>query len=47
MRIVFNVIVVEFEGFEEEFMFRVVDGFDDETIVAGEVEEGTGFAWGA
>lgn len=47
MRIVFDVFVIDFERFQEEFVFRVTDGFDDESVVAGEVEKGTGFSWRA
>jgi hypothetical protein len=32
---------------KQELVFGVSDSFDDETIVAREVEEGARFAWGA
>jgi len=32
--------VVVFQDGEKEFVLRVPDGFDDEAVVAGEVEEG-------
>jgi hypothetical protein len=35
----FYVFIVFGEDAEEEKVFRVVDCFDDESIVAGEVEE--------
>lgn len=44
MGVVDDVLVIVFEDRPEEFVFRVGDGFDDEAIVAGKVEEGAGFA---
>jgi hypothetical protein len=44
VRVVFHVVVVVFENREQELVFRVVDGFNDEAIVSGKVKEGAGFA---
>jgi hypothetical protein len=38
--------MVVFQDGEEEFVLRVLDGFDDEAVIAREVE-GARFAWGA
>jgi hypothetical protein len=38
--IVLHMLVVVFQDGEEEFVLRVPDGFDDEAVVVGEVEEG-------
>ena len=46
VRVVLHVHVVVFQDGEEEFVPRVLDGFDDEAVIAGEVE-GARFAWGA
>jgi hypothetical protein len=44
VRVVFDVVVIFFECFEKELMFRMTDGFDDETVVPGEVEKRSGFS---
>ena len=40
VRVVLHVRVVVLQDGEEEFVLRVPDSFDDEAVVAGEVEEG-------
>ena len=45
MWVFFDVVVVISEDSTKEFMFGVMDCFDDVAVVAGEVEEGTGFSW--
>lgn len=47
VRVVFDMVVIVFEDGEQEFVLRVADGFNDETVVSGKVEEGAGFARGA
>jgi hypothetical protein len=47
MRVVLDVRIILFEDLEQEFMFRVPDGLDNESVVAGEVEERARFAWGS
>ena len=44
MRVALDMFVVVLEHAAEEFMFVVVDRLDDETVIAGEVEERAGFA---
>jgi hypothetical protein len=44
MRIVFDVVVIFFECFEKEFVFRMTDGFDYKTIVPREIEKRSGFS---
>lgn len=41
VRVGFDVIVVLPEDTQEEEMLGVVDGFNDEAVVTGKVEEGT------
>ena len=36
-----HVLVILFQDPPQEFVFGVVDGLDDETVVSREVEEGT------
>ena len=40
VQIVLHMLVVVFQDGEEEFVLQVLDGFDDEAVVIGEVEEG-------
>ena len=47
MWIGFHMGVVVRENRQEELGFGMANGLDDETIVAGEVEEGARFAGGA
>jgi hypothetical protein len=47
MRVVLDVRIILFEDLEQEFMFRVPDGLDNESVVAGEVEERARFARGS
>lgn len=41
MRIVLDMVVISFESLEQEFMFGMTNGFDDETVVSGEIEKRT------
>lgn len=47
VRVALDMCVIVFEDREEELVFRVADGLDDETIVSGKVKEGAGFAGGS
>jgi hypothetical protein len=44
VRVGFDVFVVSAEDAEEEEVFGVVNCFDNEPVVAGEIEEGSGFS---
>jgi len=39
--------VISLQRGKEKLMFRMSDGFDDEAIISGKVEEGPRFSWGA
>lgn len=43
--VVLDMFVIVLEGLEEELVLGVVNGFNDKSVVAREVEKGTGFAW--
>lgn len=47
MRVVLHMYMIVLEDRADELVFRVVDGLDDEPVVAREVEEGAGFSGGA
>jgi hypothetical protein len=45
MRVTFDVGMIVLEDRQEEFGLRVADGFDDESVVARKVKEGSRLAW--
>lgn len=45
--VLLDVRVVLFQDRQEELVFGMTDGFDDETVVAGKIEEGSRFSRGA
>jgi hypothetical protein len=47
MRVLAYVFMVVFQNLADEFVFAVVDRFDDEPVVAGEIEEGARFPRGS
>lgn len=44
--VILDMLIVILEHAQQELVLGVVDGLDDEAIVAGEIEEGPGFSGG-
>jgi len=46
MRVLLDMFMILFQDLSQEFVFGVSDRLDNESIISGEIEEGSGFAGG-